>query len=440
MNKKKQRRQLIVTGVLILLAGLGIFINETDYMGSSHTKALQYLEVYSAFLPLLIYIVPFGIFVKQIGAKGEMSSRELLAAVFCGAFIPAAFAGEVNDSFDSLMKSMMGHSYSEAWMGSLEAGIAEELLKLGTTALLVYMWNRKTFRQYLLIGMCVGMGFQIEEDISYITESGFKNVNDAFPTALDRISGALGSHWCYAAVTAAGLYLIVRASGRNHRRKGIGWILLVVADHFLYDSPIGDINLFNAILTSAVVLPVIIFFRSPEVYTAGTSETGGHGKMNSHTMVKIRRAEEKDIPALLGLLNQVLEIHAGIRPDIFIPGTTKYTVDELREMLKDDKKPVYVAADGQDHCVGYAFCQKREQPFSNNMVPFTSLFIDDLCVDQSARGRHVGEALFEHVKQEAKKMGCYEVTLNVWAGNTSAEKFYEKMGMKTKERQLEYIL
>ena len=34
----------------------------------------------------------------------------------------------------------------------------------------------------------------------------------------------------------------------------------------------------------------------------------------------------------------------------------------------------------------------------------------------------------------------YEVTLNVWSGNTSAEKFYEKMGMKTKERQMEYIL
>ena len=55
-------------------------------------------------------------------------------------------------------------------------------------------------------------------------------------------------------------------------------------------------------------------------------------------------------------------------------------------------------------------------------------------------GRHIGEKLFEHVKNEAKRLGCYEVTLNVWAGNTSAEKFYEKMGLKTKERQLEYIL
>lgn len=50
------------------------------------------------------------------------------------------------------------------------------------------------------------------------------------------------------------------------------------------------------------------------------------------------------------------------------------------------------------------------------------------------------EQLFEYVKNEAKQLGCYEVTLNVWSGNTSAEKFYEKMGLKTKERQMEYIL
>lgn len=98
------------------------------------------------------------------------------------------------------------------------------------------------------------------------------------------------------------------------------------------------------------------------------------------------------------------------------------------------------AADENDICLGYAFCQLREQPFSNNMIPFTSLFIDDLCVDAKTRGQHVGESLFEYVKSEAERLGCYEVTLNVWSGNTSAEKFYEKMGLKTKERQMEYIL
>ena len=154
----------------------------------------------------------------------------------------------------------------------------------------------------------------------------------------------------------------------------------------------------------------------------------------------IRRAVEKDIERISELLGQVLEIHAKIRPDIFISGTTKYTHDELEVMLKDDKKPVYVAVDDTDRVVGYAFCAIKEQPFSNNMVQFKSLFIDDLCVDADTRGMHVGSALFEHVKAEAERLGCYEVTLNVWEGNDSARHFYEKMGLKPKETMMEYIL
>ena len=125
----------------------------------------------------------------------------------------------------------------------------------------------------------------------------------------------------------------------------------------------------------------------------------------------------------------------------FIIKTQENTaVHELKELLEQEDKPIYVAAGEDDVCIGYAFCQLKEQPFSTNMVPFKALFIDDLCVDKQTRGQHIGESLFEYVKQQAKKLGCYEVTLNVWAGNTSAESFYEKMGMKTKERQMEYIL
>ena len=78
--------------------------------------------------------------------------------------------------------------------------------------------------------------------------------------------------------------------------------------------------------------------------------------------MKIRKAEEKDIPRLLALLGQVLQIHAEIRPDIFIPDTTKYTVCELAELLKQEDKPIYVAVDEDDVCRGYAFCQMQEDP------------------------------------------------------------------------------
>lgn len=157
-------------------------------------------------------------------------------------------------------------------------------------------------------------------------------------------------------------------------------------------------------------------------------------------IMNIRRAIQKDKNKVNDLLSQVLEIHAHIRPDIFISGTTKYTDEELDEMFLDDSKPVYVAVDENDEVTGYAFCQIREQPFSNNMVPFKSMFIDDLCVDSSIRGAGIGKQLFEFVKSEAKRIGCYEVTLNVWQGNDSARSFYEKLGMKPKETQMEYIL
>lgn len=192
-----------------------------------------------------------------------MHRLDLLIAGFCGAFIPAALAGNLNDAFADMMSHLMGHLYSDAWIGSAGTGILEELLKLGTTGLLLYVLGRRSLKDYLGIGMCVGIGFQIEEDLSYITESGFENTEKAFPTALDRVSASFGSHWAYAAVTAAGLYLIARGSGKHHRRKGYGLILLVMVDHFLYDTPLSDSLLINGLLTVAVVLPVLLFFQKP---------------------------------------------------------------------------------------------------------------------------------------------------------------------------------
>lgn len=156
--------------------------------------------------------------------------------------------------------------------------------------------------------------------------------------------------------------------------------------------------------------------------------------------MKIRRAEEKDLAQVEKLLSEVLEIHAEIRPDIFISGTTKYTDNELTDIFHDDRRPVFVAVDDNDMVLGYAFCQFERQPFSTNMKDFRTLYIDDLCVDQKARGKGVGKALYEYVCAFAKANGCYDITLNVWEGNDSARAFYDRMGLKVKETTLEHIL
>ena len=153
----------------------------------------------------------------------------------------------------------------------------------------------------------------------------------------------------------------------------------------------------------------------------------------------IRRAEDKDIDRILELLLQVCNVHADIRPDLFIHDGTKYSREDLHEIIIDDDRPIFVAVE-DDNVLGYCFCQYKGPATSKCIKPFSQLFIDDLCVDESERGKKVGRQLFEYVKEEARRLGCYEVSLNVWEGNDAARKFYEKMGMKPKETQMEIIL
>ena len=153
----------------------------------------------------------------------------------------------------------------------------------------------------------------------------------------------------------------------------------------------------------------------------------------------IRRAEKQDIPAIGDLLSQVLEIHHQGRPDLFRTGAKKYTDEELTGILTDDSRPVFVYEES-GNVRGYAFCIFQQYVGHNIMTDIRTLYIDDLCVDENARGRHVGEALYRHVLGFAREQGCYNVTLNVWACNESAIRFYEAMGLKTQKIGMETVL
>ncbi len=155
--------------------------------------------------------------------------------------------------------------------------------------------------------------------------------------------------------------------------------------------------------------------------------------------MRIRNAKNKDAKPIVSLLRQVLELHAEIRPDIFQTGTTKYTENEVVGIISNENRRTYVAVDDNDNLIGFALCEVRNID-SHNMIPRKEMYIDDICVDGNARGKHIGSQLFEHVKQEAKKLGCYEITLNVWEGNDSAKAFYNKMQMKPKSTTMEFIL
>ena len=153
----------------------------------------------------------------------------------------------------------------------------------------------------------------------------------------------------------------------------------------------------------------------------------------------IRFAKEKDIPKLGDLLEQVDLVHHKGRPDIFKIGR-KYNDDELKALLKDKERPILVAADENDCVLGYCFCIYQQHSDNSVLTDIKTLYIDDLCVDEKLRGRHIGKELYEAAVKLAKDSGCYNLTLNVWSCNPSAMKFYEAQGLIPQKVCMERIL
>ena len=154
--------------------------------------------------------------------------------------------------------------------------------------------------------------------------------------------------------------------------------------------------------------------------------------------VMIRRAEIKDIPGIIELLHQVNMVHHVLRPDLFKPHTTKYNEQELEALIGNDSKPIFVFEDGA--ILGHAFIMITEVTDDKLLQNIKTLYIDDICVDEKSRGKHVGKALYEYVRDYAQSIGCNNITLNVWEGNDAALSFYRNMGMKVQKTTMEVVL
>ena len=144
--------------------------------------------------------------------------------------------------------------------------------------------------------------------------------------------------------------------------------------------------------------------------------------------MNIVRAEKRHIPGMLRLLGQVGQVHHEGRPDLFREGAIKYDAAALEALLQEEKSPIFIAEEGD--VLGYCFCQCQEVEGNACILGRTELYIDDLCVEETARGQHVGSRLYRYAAAWAKARGFDYVTLRVWDFPGSAEDFYRNMGMK----------
>ena len=153
----------------------------------------------------------------------------------------------------------------------------------------------------------------------------------------------------------------------------------------------------------------------------------------------IRMAKEKDISKIGDLLLQVDLVHHNGRPDIFKIGR-KYSDDELETLIKDESRPILVSVDENDDVMGYCFCIFQQHIDNSVLTDIKTLYIDDLCVDEKLRGKHIGKELYEAAVKLAKDNDCYNLTLNVWSCNESAMRFYESCGLTPQKVGMEVIL
>lgn len=155
--------------------------------------------------------------------------------------------------------------------------------------------------------------------------------------------------------------------------------------------------------------------------------------------MNIRKAELKDIPRIGRLLEQVNAVHHEGRPDLFAL-CRKYTDEEISAIIGDPLRPIFVGTDETDEVIGYAFCVVEDHTTNHAMTAHKTLYIDDICVDEACRSRHVGSEICRWVTDYARREGFHNVTLNVWTCNPGAMRFYEACGFVPQKVGMEIVL
>lgn len=138
--------------------------------------------------------------------------------------------------------------------------------------------------------------------------------------------------------------------------------------------------------------------------------------------LKIRAAVAADVPVIVSLIHALAEYEKAA------PGAVSLTEDLLRDALFGSRPAVEarVALWGGE-VAGYAL-------FFHNFSSWRGkrgLFLEDLFVRPELRGRGIGKALFEEIRNIARDRNCYRIEWIVIDWNQPAIDFYKSQGAES---------
>jgi len=134
--------------------------------------------------------------------------------------------------------------------------------------------------------------------------------------------------------------------------------------------------------------------------------------------LKIRRAEEGDVPVLLQFIKKLALYER-------LSHLVTATEEILRRNLFGEKSVAEaILAEYQGAAAGFAVYFYNFSTFEGK----PGIFIEDIYVDESHRGEGLGLAMFMHIARLAKGQGCGRLEWSVLDWNESAIRFYENLG------------
>src|SRR5215475_8735936 len=149
----------------------------------------------------------------------------------------------------------------------------------------------------------------------------------------------------------------------------------------------------------------------------------------------IRAATRDDLDALVSLRPTVHDRHVAAHPEYFKPMTSEAARREAESWLQQENAYILLAEiDGR--AVGYAFLYVAARPERDSVRARRVLYLDQITVAESCRGRGYGKALLDGVRGLARRLGIDIIELDVWSFNDRARRFFLDQGFASLRQRL----